>query len=229
MATAEEWRDIDEFKGLYQVSDMGRVRSVERRINKRTYPSVIMRQYPHHNGKDIAGMRVHLRNPNRAGQIQRSVAKLVLITFQGQPPKNAKQAVHIDGNPTNNRLDNLKWDVNKAYYLPPNEKARALFNEYAYTLIKSFIRIKHLYEVKFDFQDSDDFMQECAIRIWDVIDLYDEEHCTFKRFVFMKCEWVFNKMYAKHARRREIASILHTDEMPIDHIKELSYEEKFYE
>ena len=39
----EIWRDIKEFNGVYQVSNFGRVRSVERHINTRTYPSQIMK------------------------------------------------------------------------------------------------------------------------------------------------------------------------------------------
>lgn len=233
-ATVEKWLDIEEFKGLYQVSNFGRVRSVERHINTRTYPSVIMKQYTHYNSKQVAGMRVKLRNPNNAGQIQRSVGKLVLLTFIGKPPKLAKQVVHIDGDATNNKLSNLAWDVDKSYYLPNNENARELFNKYAYLFIKSYIRCKNIFHTQYGYLDKDDFMQECAIAIWNVIDCYDETHCTFKRFIFIKCEWVFRKLYKKYVRRREIAptmnieSELITEDMPLDHIKELSYEEKFY-
>ena len=233
-ATVEKWLDIEEFKGLYQVSNLGRVRSVERHINTRTYPSVIMKQYPHYNGKQVAGMRVHLRDPNKAGQIQRSVGKLVLWTFRGKPPKLAKQIIHIDGDATNNTLTNLRWDVDKSYYLPINETARELFNKYAYAFIKSYIRKKDLYNIKFGYMDKDDFTQECALAIWNVIDCYDETHCTFMRFVFIKCEWFFKKLYKKYARRREIAPTMNIesemvmDDLPIDYIKELSYEGHFY-
>ena len=30
----------------------------------------------------------------------------------------------MDGDPTNNRLDNLEWDVDKTYGLPPSPRAR---------------------------------------------------------------------------------------------------------
>lgn len=225
----EKWLDIEEFKGLYQVSNFGRVRSIERRINTRTYPSVIMKQYPHSNGKTVAGMRVHLRNPKRAGQIQRSVGKLVLITFQGKPPKLAKQVIHKDGDATNNALSNLAWDVDKAHFAPVNEKARELFYKYVYVFIRAYVASKDLWSVKFGFIDVDDFMQECAFAIWNVIDIYDENHCTFKRFVFIKCEWIFNKFYKKYKNRQRIAptrnieSEMVTEDMPLDHIKELGY------
>ena len=82
--------------------------------------------------------------------------------------------------------------------------------------------------------DKDDFAQECAFRIWNVIDCYDETHCTFKRFIFLKCEWVFKRLYKKYKRRNEIVYIKNieseivTEDRPIDYIKELSYQENFY-
>ena len=75
----EIWKDIEEFKGLYQVSNLGNVRSVERFINTRVYPSQLMRKYPHKVGKEVRGERVHLRSPHKAGQLQRSVANLMRI------------------------------------------------------------------------------------------------------------------------------------------------------
>ena len=106
----EKWVDIEEFKGLYQVSDLGNVRSVERKIYTRVYSSQLMRKYTHKVGENIRGERVHLRSPKKCGQVQRSVAKWVLISFKGETPKNARQVIHIDGNPLNNSVINLKWD-----------------------------------------------------------------------------------------------------------------------
>lgn len=234
----EEWRTVEE-NPLYQVSNLGKVRVIERtqKCGKngrsyRTYPSQIMSTFLHDNGKGNKNVVVQMRDGKK--QIRRSVAKLVLLAFVGKPPKMAKQPIHIDGNPFNNCLSNLKWDVDKSYYLPINERARELFYTYAYRFIKAYIRMKNIKHIIFLFLEKDDFMQECAIRIWNVIDCYDESHCSFKRFVFIKCEWVFKKMYKKYARRREIApmknieSEMVTEDTPLDYIKELSYEEHFY-
>lgn len=132
----EKWVDIEEFKGLYQVSDLGNVRSLERKIYTRLYPSQLMRKFPHKVGENIRGERVHLRSPKKCGQVQRSVAKLVLLSFKGEPPKNAKQVIHIDDNPLNNSLNNLKWDVDSTYELPINEEARKYFCSYIYNVLK---------------------------------------------------------------------------------------------
>ncbi|MBS7398246.1 MAG: hypothetical protein KIG32_07510 [Ruminiclostridium sp.] len=83
----EEWRDIEEFKGIYQVSNCGRVRSVERYINTRTYPAQIIKPFVGNNGC----VMVRLRQKNK-GQLRRSVAKLVLLAFVSEPPGTAKSA-----------------------------------------------------------------------------------------------------------------------------------------
>ena len=235
----EEWRDIEE-NPLYEVSNLGRIRVKERTRSCgkngkswRTYPAQIMSCFLHDNGSGGKNLVVQMRNGKT--QQRRSVAMLVLLAFVGKPPKFAKQPKHLNGDAMDNRLQNLAWDVDRSYYMPINETARSLFNTYGYIFIKSYIKSKDLYNIKFDFMDKDDFAQECAMRIWNVIDLYDEARCSFKRFVFIKCEFVFNKMYKKYARRREIAPIIHiesempTEDRPLDYIKELSYEERFYE
>lgn len=231
----EEWRAIEE-NPLYEISNFGRVR-VKERIRfcgkkgktKRIYPAQIMATFLHDNGKGNKNVIVQMRDGKK--QVHRSVAKLVLLAFVGKPPKLAKQPLHLDGNPLNNHLSNLRWDVDKSYFLPINQEARYLFNEYAISLVRSYVTHKNLWRNKKI--DPDDFVSDCLLQIWNVIDLYDKTHCTFKRFIYMKCEWIFKRTYKKIARRNEIATIIKfsdmvSDKKPIDCIKELSYEENFY-
>lgn len=192
----EIWKDIEEFKDSYQVSNLGRVRSKERYINTRTYPSQIMRQYIRNNNS----VQVNLRNGK--SQVSRSVAKLVLLAFVGQPPKNAKQVKHLDRNPNNNRLDNLEWDVDCTYGLPPNAKARDLFNNYADRMIDIFINKNQYYKISFGEVDIQDFKQECLIAIWNIIDMLDNYDLNyFYCLCSKKCRWVFNRFYKKYKGR----------------------------
>lgn len=97
----ELWRKIAEFPD-YEVSTFGRVR----RIGARRYLRQAPRpgRYPH--------LRVELR---RGGKIYwRTVHVLVLMTHKGPPPPGKEIACHGDGNSANNRLDNLRWDTQKA-------------------------------------------------------------------------------------------------------------------
>lgn len=218
----EVWKDIEEFKGVYQVSNYGQVRSKKRYINTRTYPSVIMSQYIGNNDC----LMVRLRNGK--SQVRRSVAKLVLLTFEGDPTGNSRQVKHLDGNPNNNRIDNLEWDTNTAYGLPENHKARELFKENAEKNIDIFIYRNMYHNVSFGEADIDDFKQECLIAIWAIIDMV--ENATpenFYGFCQKKCRWVFDRFYKKYTNRHryiyfsEITN-KNSDDCFADNLKELS-------
>ena len=155
-----------------------------------------MRQYRGNNNS----VKVRLRNGK--SQVSRSVAKLVLLTFVGKPPKNAKQAKHLDGDPTNNRLDNLEWDVDKTYGLPPSPRARKLFNEEVERMIDIFISKNFYNKISFGEADIQDFKQECLISIWNVVDLLDN-YDNLYYFCNKKCRWVFNRFYKKYKGRHQ--------------------------
>lgn len=217
----EIWKDIEEFKGLYQVSTHGRVRSLERFINTRTYPSQIIKTLVRNNNN----VQVGLRRKGK-GQVHRSVAKLVLETFVGPPPKWSKQAKHLDGNSKNNRLDNLEWDIGRASYLPENKKAREIFIKEAENIIEAFIKKEKIYdEFKFGFFDIEDFKQECLISIWRDIDAYNGEY-SFYTFCAHKCRWKYKSLYSKYAKKTK--HLLHEDEYrPFDAYKEFGYLEVY--
>ena len=105
---AERWKDIPGFEGCYQVSDMGRVRSLDRVLDcehrfggraERHYKGRILSA----RAKDCGHVNVSL-GANRT----RLVHRLVLEAFVGPCPQGM-ECLHKDGNPGNNRLDNLHW------------------------------------------------------------------------------------------------------------------------
>lgn len=105
--TPEEWRPIPDWEGWYEVSDYGRVRSVDRTVptsrGQRRYLPVMLRQTPDKRGY----LRVKLRRPG----VQRllSVHQAVLRAFVGPPPSDKHEGLHGDGSPRNNTLFNLRW------------------------------------------------------------------------------------------------------------------------
>ena len=198
----EIWKDIEEFNGSYQVSNLGRVRSKERFINTRTYPAQIMKPLIRNNNS------VQVRLRNGTSQVTRGVAKLVLLTFVGKPPKNAKQPKHLDGDPNNNCLENLEWDVDKTFGLPPNLKARELFNQEAERMIDIYINKNKYNNISFGEVDIQDFKQECLIAIWNVIDMVDfYDTKSFYAFCAKKSRWVFNKFYRKYKNRHRYINV----------------------
>ena len=109
----EQWLPVVDYKGLYEVSDRGRVWSVQRTITERTTKIVrLVGGRMLTIGHDETGRpRVGL---SRGGQYEmRYVHQLVMEAFVGARPKEL-QVCHWDGNPANNHLSNLRYDTSGA-------------------------------------------------------------------------------------------------------------------
>jgi len=106
----EQWKPVPGYEGLYEVSDRGRVRSVDRWLNCRDgqrqwHRGRLLKQVD--NGNGYQG--VSLSNLCEGTRPKRFyVHFLVLDAFVGPRP-DEHQAAHGDGNRLNNRLSNLRW------------------------------------------------------------------------------------------------------------------------
>ena len=90
----EVWKDIPMYANIYEVSNLGRVRS--------KVTGLITKGYPNHKGYLRAYIYLN-------GMVKKEfVHRLVAITFLPNP-NNYPQVNHIDYDKTNNRLDNLEW------------------------------------------------------------------------------------------------------------------------
>ena len=94
------WRDIPSFEGLYRASDEGEIFSVRR--GHLLKPSVA-------DGRPLVvlckdGCKLPVR-----------VCRVVLLAFVGSP-RAGQECCHNDGDPMNNRLDNLRWDTRKGNF-----------------------------------------------------------------------------------------------------------------
>ena len=98
-SSPELWKPVIGFEALYEVSSQGRVRSLPR---PRTSGRVLAPKF------DKKGyVRVSLGRGNT-----RQVHRLVLQAFV-RSPKVKEEAAHLDGNPSNNCLENLAWKTSK--------------------------------------------------------------------------------------------------------------------
>ena len=102
----EIWKDIRGYVGLYQVSSLGRIRSVDRIVCNATSSYVRMGQIiKPWMGKTAAYYTVSLSGNGKC--IKRMVHRIVAEHFL--PDWDASKEVnHIDGNKHNNRMDNLE-------------------------------------------------------------------------------------------------------------------------
>lgn len=106
-ALLEIWKDIEGYEGLYQVSNLGRVKSLERTIvrsdgQKRFLPEKILSC----SLDDRGYVRAKMCRNNK--HISKRVHRLVAETFIDNPD-NKIEVNHKDGIKTNNKISNLEW------------------------------------------------------------------------------------------------------------------------
>ena len=102
--------DKDNPKGVYQVSNLGRVRSLDQTITyknakgeKVSYikPGRVLRQSTQWFGYKVVGLGA---GPRKLRRVHRLVAKAFIPN-----PNNLPEVNHIDCDPSNNHVDNLEW------------------------------------------------------------------------------------------------------------------------
>lgn len=104
----EEWQWVVGYEGHYKISNEGRVFSASRAITapsnrKRFLVGKIMRARI---SPQDGGCYIVLSKNNRRKTVK--VHRLVAIAFIPNP-ENKKTVNHIDGNRSNNRIENLEW------------------------------------------------------------------------------------------------------------------------
>ena len=103
----EEWRPIEGYEGLYEVSNLGRVRSLDRYIKYSNGNIHLHKGKMLSPTKDTVGyLKVGLYCNGKYKMF--SVHRLVAQAFIPNPD-NLPQVNHRDENPSNDNVDNLEW------------------------------------------------------------------------------------------------------------------------
>ena len=109
----EIWKEVKNYEGIYEVSNLGRVKSLERKV---THPV---------NGFKNVKERILKQGTNRGGYLyvdlhkngkrkNTKIHQLVAMAFLNHTPDGMKLVVnHIDFNRTNNRVENLEIVTNR--------------------------------------------------------------------------------------------------------------------
>lgn len=114
-----EWKPIADFEGMYEVSEIGEVRSLPRQT------IYVDGRVGNHKGRLIALQTnhkgyLHTSLSKDCKKYRRLVHRLVADAFV-QNPENKPQVNHIDGDKLNNHYSNLEWVSNDENEIHANE------------------------------------------------------------------------------------------------------------
>lgn len=105
----ETWRAVVGWEGFYEVSNQGRVRSLDRLVAMNPRTKYLRRGQIVQSRRQKSG---HRRVTFKLNDVKddRGLHRVVLESFVGPCPEGM-EGCHGDGDPTNNRVENLRWDT----------------------------------------------------------------------------------------------------------------------
>lgn len=98
----EQWRPIDGYEGLYEISNLGRIKSTYRQGCTTKFLKIS------NNGNGYMMVRLCKNGKAKKFFLHRLLAKAFISN-----PENKPQVNHINENPSDNRLENLEWVTQK--------------------------------------------------------------------------------------------------------------------
>lgn len=115
--TSEQWLDIPGYEGIYQISSRGRVMSMPREVKQLNRAGREQRRWIE------GGIRPHCLNPDgypritlyKEGKSETvSIHILVARAFLADQYKPGLEVCHWNGDETDCRVENLRWDTRSA-------------------------------------------------------------------------------------------------------------------
>lgn len=111
----EEWKDIPDYEGMYQISNFGRVKSLQRVLPHKKYGTWTIKERilkPGWVGVKSNQYQIVFLHKGKGEQHCFRIHRLVAENFI--PRIDGKNVVnHIDCDRSNNRVDNLEWVTDK--------------------------------------------------------------------------------------------------------------------
>lgn len=102
--TCETWKPVQGYEGIYEISNLGRIKSLAREGNNRTLKDRIMKQYIGKQG--YKQVRLCKNNHTKLWKVHVLIARAFIENPCDLPIIN-----HKDGNKVNNEIYNLEWST----------------------------------------------------------------------------------------------------------------------
>ena len=119
----EVWKNIDGFENEYMISNLGRVRSIDRKSfdysKYSSYKGNVLKPQKNRNGY------LYILLSRNGHKYHRYIHRLVANAFI-QNPLNKKEVDHINTDKNNNAVSNLKWVTRKENVNNPITKSRLI-------------------------------------------------------------------------------------------------------
>jgi hypothetical protein len=119
MTSSETWRPIPGHEGDYEASDQGRIRSWRHKEGRRKRPTILA---PSFTPTGYGGVSLSFGDGIIARKKQHNVHLLVAKTFLGPKPTPLHECDHINGDPSDNRAENLEWVTREENIRRRNER-----------------------------------------------------------------------------------------------------------
>lgn len=137
----EIWKDIKDYEGIYQISNYGRIKSLERLIlypdkkHKKTIKNAILKSCD--NGRGYKCIYLTKNGKREIKYIHRLVAEAFIENIE-----NKKYVNHKDFNKSNNYVSNLEWCSQKENV---NYSSKNMRHENNFNVHKSKTGYKYIY------------------------------------------------------------------------------------
>ncbi len=130
----EIWKNVEEYEGYYQISNLGRVRSLKRVIVTGQGITKPLKERLLINTTSGTGY-YYVSLAKDGKKEKRFIHHLVLESFHRKKIKN-EQGRHLDGNKLNNKSSNLKWGTQR-----DNEKDKINYDKGGHIFINKEVNI----------------------------------------------------------------------------------------